>query len=43
MYVIKINLAPARFELRTFCLERIIYSTEPQPMLYIYYAIYFPI
>ena len=41
MYVIKINLAPARFELgipsrkSTFCLERIIYSTEPQPMLYI--------
>ena len=35
MYVIKINLAPARFELGTFCLERIIYSTEPQPMLYI--------
>ena len=30
MYVIKINLAPARFELGTFCLERIIYSTEPQ-------------
>ena len=40
MYVIKINLAPARFELgiprkSTFCLERIIYITEPQPMLYI--------
>ena len=35
MYVIKINLAPARFELGTFCLERIIYSTEPKPMLYI--------
>ena len=35
MYVIKINLAPAKFELGTFCLERIIYSTELQPMLYI--------
>ena len=40
MYVIKINLAPARFEpsgspKSTFCLERIIYCTEPQPMLYI--------
>ena len=52
MYVIKINLAPARFELGTFCLERIIYSTEPQLWLsaindalthVIYYAIYFPI
>ena len=32
MCVIKINLAPARFELGTFCLERILYSTEPQPM-----------
>ena len=45
--VIKINLAPARFELGSFCLERIIYSTEPQPMLYIIiysiYAIHFPI
>ena len=40
MCMIKINLAPARFELveyelRTFCLERIIYSTEPQSILYI--------
>ena len=35
MCVIKINLAPARFEFGTFCLERILYSTEPQPMLYI--------
>ena len=35
MYVIKINLAQARFELGTFYLERIIYSTMPQPMLYI--------
>ena len=33
MCVIKINLAPARFDLGTFCLERILYSTEPQPML----------
>ena len=37
--------APARFELRNFCLERILYSTEPQLWLthVIYYAIYFPI
>ena len=49
MCVIKINLAPARFELGTFCLERILYSTEPQLWLssglthVIYYAINFPI
>ena len=41
MCVIKINLAPARFELGTFCLERILYSTEPQPIYrYTYTYIY---
>ena len=45
MCVIKINLAPARFELGTFCLERILYSTEPAVATthIIYYAINFPI